>query len=107
MENKRRGRPPKTFFPIRETVVEHEVCKELTIEENAPTHCLRCGQWFLINRDTAYRQQHPVDHGVYIRCPQCGFRAAAFYYFDRISRPRPRRIQTPEDARIPWQTPEG
>ena len=56
-----------------------------TMNENTTVSCLRCSKAFLVNGDTAYRtRQNKLDDMPYIRCPNCGYRAAVIYYFDRV-----------------------
>ena len=77
------GRPPKVTFPITRTIVEHGREFQKTINENTTVRCYNCGDKFLINRDTVFHYHHKYDDMTYVRCPHCGFKAAALYYFDR------------------------
>ena len=101
------GKPQRVRFPIRRTIVENGNPREYVIEEDAETTCIRCGQRFQINGETAQIRNNLIDTLPYIRCPHCGYVAADYYYFTRVPRKRPRRMQTPEDSMIPWTTPEG
>ena len=104
-----KGRIPRPKFPLKTIIVERGDQRECHIDENEPVDCVRCGQEFLINTDSAYLIRHPYDAGPYIRCPYCNFKCAAFYYYDRVKRPKPkapRKIHTPEMLRIPWTKPE-
>ena len=103
-----RGRLPRVKFPIEGDVIERGTEYHKTINENEPADCIHCGKQFLINQDVAYYIRNPMDRGPYIRCPNCGFKCAAFHYYDRVKRPRPKiKIMTPEVRIIPWDTPEG
>ena len=79
------GRPALVHFPIRRILVVSGQGFQKTMHENTTVSCLRCGKEFLVNRDTAYRtRQNKLDDMPYIRCPNCGYRAAVIYYFDRV-----------------------
>ena len=79
------GRTAKVHFPIRRTLVVGGIDFPKIMNENTTVSCLRCGKEFLVNGDTAYRtRQNKLDDMPYIRCPNCGYRAAVLYYFDRV-----------------------
>ena len=79
------GRPALVHFPIRRILVVSGQGFQKTMHENTTVSCLRCSKAFLVNGDTAYRtRQNKLDDMPYIRCPNCGYRAAVIYYFDRV-----------------------
>lgn len=79
------GRPAKVHFPIRRILVVGDQHFQKTMNENTTVSCLRCSKAFLVNGDTAYRtRQNKLDDMPYIRCLNCGYRAAVIYYFDRV-----------------------
>ena len=80
------GRPPVVRWPIRRVVVEQGQPFEKVMPENTTVRCYRCGEEFLVNRDTAFRIRNSIDEMPYIRCPHCGYVAAVLYYFDRVVR---------------------
>ena len=77
------GRYPKVRFPIRRI----EVCSgqdfERVVNENTTVSCLRCGESFLINGDTAFLQKKSLDEMPYIRCPRCSYTAAVVHYYNQ------------------------
>lgn len=105
-EIKDRGRLPRPRFPLTMTVIERGNETHVSIEENEAVDCVRCGQEFLINTDTAYLIRHPLDPGPYIRCPFCGYKCADVYYYDRVKRPRRQlRAYASDVTQIPWNDP--
>lgn len=97
------GRPPKVTFPIRRTVVIHGNDREMVIQENQTVTCLRCSKPFLVNSDTAVIRKSCLDLNEYVRCPNCGFIADAFYYLTDPPLPKVRN----QKQDIPWQKPEA
>lgn len=102
--NRTPGRPPRIQFPIRRTVVIGGRDREMLINENTTVYCVRCGEKFLVNGDTAFVRRTVLGDQEVVRCPKCGRIADAFYYLREP--PRPPRIKTPEMEIIPWKTPE-
>ena len=98
------GRQPHIQFPIRRTVMIERRPREMLIQENQTVHCVRCGESFLVNGDTAFIRRTALDDCEMVRCPRCNRIADAFYYLREP--PRPPRIKTPEMEMIPWRTPE-
>ena len=82
-----RGRPPAVRWPITRL----EVCQGFTfvrtVHENTTVRCVRCGQPFLINRDTAFRYPGPDDMPR-TRCPHCGMIAPVDDYYSQIKMKR-------------------
>ena len=97
------GRRPNVRWPIRRTVVCLGEERELKIEENTTVRCVRCGQSFLVNGDTAFVRL--TVHGSWecVRCPHCGRIADAFYYLQEPKRPK---IRVDSQQLIPWKLPE-
>ena len=85
-----RGRPRIVQFPIQRTEVAYGRSRVRTVEGNAAVNCLRCGQRFLINQDTAHYVPGPSDMPV-VRCPRCNYLAAVCYYYDQTDSPERRK----------------
>ena len=85
------GRHKIVRFPIRRTEVYCGENVQRIVEENTSVRCIRCGEQFLINRDTAYIPPDMNDCNVeMIRCPQCNFRASIYYYYAQTEKKRKR-----------------
>lgn len=98
------GRPIRINWPIRRTVMMCGRPHEMLIEENTTVHCVRCGEAFLVNGDTAFIRKTMLDDFAVVRCPRCGRVADAFYYLREP--PPPPRIKASEMIIIPWKRPE-
>ena len=82
------GRPQKVKFPFRRIEVCLGVGFERIVDSGTPVKCLRCGMRFPINEDNAYRLKKSLDDMLYIRCPECGYRAALPNYWPQTERYR-------------------
>ena len=83
------GRPKKLTFPIQRTEVWHGRDVKRSVEENTTVTCVRCGEMFLINYDTAHISRDAYGSDVpEVCCPRCGRRASIYHYYDRIVKGR-------------------
>lgn len=80
------GKFRKVHFPVQRTEVFHGRPRVRTVEENTGVNCLRCGGWFLINRDTTFIMPGPSDMPI-VRCARCNYLAAICYYYDQVREP--------------------
>ena len=81
---RRRGRKPGSMFPIVRSEVIRGRHYRRTVEAGTPVRCLRCGNEFLIDRDTVFYFDHELDDMPQVECPECRYSCAVIAYYKQM-----------------------